>query len=134
VLYSRVGSWPHPQTLDEAGKACQGQNTLPYYVNSSITAVKGFVGLVPVICLKYFLDRPRVVRKRQKSNIEIDLCPTFVIYFLRVKHKHLLNVTASGPMQQNFFLRRISSFLKFALARLFVMKRYVFNATKLFSS
>ena len=25
VLHSRVGSWPHPQTLDLAGKACQGQ-------------------------------------------------------------------------------------------------------------
>jgi hypothetical protein len=25
VLHSRVGSWPHPQTLDQAGKACQGQ-------------------------------------------------------------------------------------------------------------
>ena len=22
---TRVGSWPHPQTLDWAGKACQGQ-------------------------------------------------------------------------------------------------------------
>jgi hypothetical protein len=25
VLYSRVGSWPHPQTLDNPGKACNGQ-------------------------------------------------------------------------------------------------------------
>jgi hypothetical protein len=25
VLHSRVGSWPYPQTLDYAGKACQGQ-------------------------------------------------------------------------------------------------------------
>ncbi len=24
-LYSRVGSWPYPQTLNLAGKACQGQ-------------------------------------------------------------------------------------------------------------
>jgi hypothetical protein len=25
MLHSWVGSWPHPQTLDLAGKACQGQ-------------------------------------------------------------------------------------------------------------
>jgi hypothetical protein len=25
VLHSSVGSWPHPQTLDKAGEACQGQ-------------------------------------------------------------------------------------------------------------
>jgi hypothetical protein len=30
VLQSRVGSRLHPQTLDSAGKACQGQ-TLAYY-------------------------------------------------------------------------------------------------------
>jgi len=29
VLHSRVGSWPHPQTLDLFGKA----NTLSYYEN-----------------------------------------------------------------------------------------------------
>ncbi len=25
VLHSSVGSWPYPQTLEQAGKACQGQ-------------------------------------------------------------------------------------------------------------
>ncbi len=25
MLLSSVGSWPHPKTLDQAGKACQGQ-------------------------------------------------------------------------------------------------------------
>jgi len=30
VLYSRLGSWLYPQTLDKAGKGCQGQ-TLAYY-------------------------------------------------------------------------------------------------------
>jgi hypothetical protein len=25
VLHSRVGPWPYPQTLGEAGVACQGQ-------------------------------------------------------------------------------------------------------------
>jgi hypothetical protein len=25
MLHSEVGYWPYPQTLDEAGKACQGQ-------------------------------------------------------------------------------------------------------------
>jgi hypothetical protein len=25
VLHLRVRFWPHPQTLDQAGKACQGQ-------------------------------------------------------------------------------------------------------------
>jgi hypothetical protein len=25
VLHSRVGSWPRPQTLDQAGKTCQRQ-------------------------------------------------------------------------------------------------------------
>ncbi len=29
VVYSRVGSWPNPQTLDLSGKACHGQ-TLQY--------------------------------------------------------------------------------------------------------
>ncbi len=35
VLHSRVGSWPHPQTLDYAGKACHlpETNTLAYYKN-----------------------------------------------------------------------------------------------------
>jgi hypothetical protein len=32
VLQSRVVSYPYPQTLDEAGKACQRQ-TLAYYGN-----------------------------------------------------------------------------------------------------
>jgi hypothetical protein len=27
---SRVDSWPYQQTLNKAGKACQGQNTLAY--------------------------------------------------------------------------------------------------------
>jgi hypothetical protein len=25
VLHSSIKSWPYPQTLDKAGKACQGQ-------------------------------------------------------------------------------------------------------------
>ncbi len=37
----RVGSWPHPQTLDYAGKAC----TLAYYEYSQITTVKSFITL-----------------------------------------------------------------------------------------
>jgi len=28
VRHSRGGSWPYPQTLDKAGKACQGQTLL----------------------------------------------------------------------------------------------------------
>jgi hypothetical protein len=40
VLHSRVGSWPHPQILDLAGKACQGQNTLAYYKNPYTLTVK----------------------------------------------------------------------------------------------
>jgi hypothetical protein len=31
-LHSRAGSWPYPQTLDKAGKACQGQ-TLQFIAN-----------------------------------------------------------------------------------------------------
>jgi len=31
VLHSRVGSWPHPQTLDWAGKSLPGTNNLAYY-------------------------------------------------------------------------------------------------------
>jgi len=38
VLHSREGSWPHPQTLDEAVKSCQGKtwvNLLVLYHNRS---------------------------------------------------------------------------------------------------
>ncbi len=34
LLHSRVGSWPYPQPLDQAGKACQGQ-TLQLKMNIS---------------------------------------------------------------------------------------------------
>jgi hypothetical protein len=44
VLHSRVGSWPYPQTLDLAGKACQGQ-TPAYYEDPCITVVRSFIGL-----------------------------------------------------------------------------------------
>ncbi len=33
TLHSWVGSWPYPQTLDKAGKACQGQ-TLQLITNN----------------------------------------------------------------------------------------------------
>ncbi len=38
--FTWVGSWPYPQTLDEAGKACQGQQA--YYGYPEITAVISF--------------------------------------------------------------------------------------------
>jgi hypothetical protein len=50
VIHSRVGPWPYSQTLDLAGKACQGTNTLAYYENQSITAVKSFIGFT-LVCL-----------------------------------------------------------------------------------
>jgi hypothetical protein len=47
VLHSRVGSGPYPQTLDYAGKVCQGQNILVYYEHLKITTVKSFITLDP---------------------------------------------------------------------------------------
>jgi hypothetical protein len=41
---SSVGTRPYPQTLDYAGKACQGQ-TLDYYKNPLITSIKSLIGL-----------------------------------------------------------------------------------------
>jgi hypothetical protein len=46
VLRSKVGSKPYQQTLDKAGKACQGQ-TLAYYGNTQITVVKSFIVQAP---------------------------------------------------------------------------------------
>ncbi len=40
-----AGSWPYPQTLDQAGKACQGQTLLAYSENLELTSVKRFITL-----------------------------------------------------------------------------------------
>ncbi len=36
MLYSRVGSWPYPQTLDSAGKTCQGQTFKLIWLNHEL--------------------------------------------------------------------------------------------------
>jgi hypothetical protein len=45
VLFSKVGSWPHPQTLNYAGKwkGLAGKNALAYYEKSEFTTVKCFI-------------------------------------------------------------------------------------------
>ncbi len=43
MFQSRVGSWPHPQVLDFAEKT----NTLAYYENPLITAVKSVIVQAP---------------------------------------------------------------------------------------
>jgi hypothetical protein len=34
IMCSTLGQAPYPQTLDQAGKACQGTNALAHYKNS----------------------------------------------------------------------------------------------------
>jgi hypothetical protein len=59
VLHSRVGSRPHPQTLDEAGKACKGQ-TLKTITKNRIIRTKKFYKIGPVVnIIKHFFLRHR---------------------------------------------------------------------------
>jgi hypothetical protein len=44
VLNSRVGIWPYPQTLDQAGKDCQGQ-TLQLIIRSVSYGRKKFYNI-----------------------------------------------------------------------------------------
>ncbi len=44
---SKIGSWPHPQTLAKAGKNLPRTNTLAYYEHSQITEENVFITLDP---------------------------------------------------------------------------------------
>ncbi len=47
MLHSRVGSWPYPQTLDQAGKTCQVQKLQFTTKIRKITDAKSFITLGP---------------------------------------------------------------------------------------
>jgi hypothetical protein len=54
MLHSRVGFWPCPQTLDQAGFACQGQ-ILKLITNFVTYGRKFFITLAPgVNVIKHF--------------------------------------------------------------------------------
>ncbi len=48
MFHSRTGSWPYSQTLDQAGKACQGQ-TLVMLGVFMLTVLMRYVIIVVVV-------------------------------------------------------------------------------------
>ncbi len=69
VLHSWVGSWPCLQTLDQAGKACQGQKLQPNTKNV-IYGRKRFCNIAPQtnICEQFEL----IARLNHTKNTRLD--------------------------------------------------------------
>jgi hypothetical protein len=56
-VHSRVGSWPHPQTLDLVEKACQGQKYTSLLRKSVNYGRKKFYSTVPSLTLTLMVLR-----------------------------------------------------------------------------
>jgi hypothetical protein len=53
--------WAYLQMLGEVIKIYQGKNTLAYYKNLEITAIKSFIVLSPGVVLTFSLSHPSLI-------------------------------------------------------------------------
>ncbi len=79
VLHSRVGTQPYPQTLDQAGKACQGQTLQPITTNPEITEVKSFIGLAPDVIILFLASFTQISASPQSKYIGLSLILTKIM-------------------------------------------------------